>query len=91
MNRFLDTNRMYYTQDFVQRTGLALSVCETFWFHPSAKTCRNVFQYQRHMLNTLTPGQDGRHFANDIFFDENLKFSNKPILKYAPDGLIDNK
>ena len=45
-------------------------------------------------LNTLRPGQDGRHFADDIFmcilFNENCCILIKFSLKYVPKGPIDN-
>ena len=45
-------------------------------------------------LNSSPPGQNGRHFADDIvkriFLNENIWISNKISLKYVPWGEIDN-
>ena len=45
-------------------------------------------------FNWSPPGQNGRHFADDmfkrIFLNENIWISNKISLKYVPWGLIDN-
>ena len=45
-------------------------------------------------LNTKTPRQNGRHFADDtfkhIFFNENVRISIKISLKFVPTGPINN-
>ena len=45
-------------------------------------------------LNTLRPGQNGRHFADDnfkhIFVNENVRISIKISLKFVPTGPINN-
>ena len=45
-------------------------------------------------LNSSPPGQNGPHFADDIFkrifLNENIWISNKISLKYVPWGVIDN-
>ena len=47
-----------------------------------------------HVFNSSPPGQNGRHFADDmfkrIFLNENIWILNKISLKYVPWGLIDN-
>ena len=46
------------------------------------------------VLNTLRPGQDGRHFADDtfkrIFLNENIRISVKISLKFVPKSPMDN-
>ena len=46
------------------------------------------------IINSSPPGQNGRHFADDmfkcIFLNENIWISNEISLKYIPRGLIDN-
>ena len=48
----------------------------------------------KHVINTLRPRQNGRHFADDsfkrIFLNENVWFSIKISLKFVPRGLINN-
>ena len=48
--------------------------------------------FNRH-LNTLRPGQNGRHFANDIlkyiFMNENVWIAITISLKFVPNGPID--
>ena len=50
--------------------------------------------WYQNVFNTLRPGQDGRHFADDsftcIFFNENCCILNKFSLKYVRKGPIDN-
>ena len=45
-------------------------------------------------FNTLRPGQNGRHFADDtfnrIFVNENVRISIKFSLKFVPKGPINN-
>ena len=47
-----------------------------------------------YIFNSSPPGQNGRHFADDmfkcIFLNENIWISNKISLKYVPWGLIDS-
>ena len=47
-----------------------------------------------HLLNTLRPRQNGRHFADDtfkrIFMNENFRISINISLKFVPKGLINN-
>ena len=60
----------------------------------------NTFQYaickvsailfRPHNINKLKPRQNGCHFAEDIFKNENFRILNKISLKYVPYGLIDN-
>ena len=46
------------------------------------------------LYNTLRPRQNGRHFPDDIFkcifLNENLWISNKILLKFVPEGPINN-
>ena len=46
------------------------------------------------LVNTLRPGQNGRHFADDIFkcifLNENIWISIKISLKFVPKGPINN-
>ena len=53
--------------------------------------CRDAIQLQ---LNTLRPRQNGRHFADDIFkwifLNENLWIPIKIVLKYVPQGPMNN-
>ena len=46
------------------------------------------------MLNSSSPGQNGRHFADDIFkcifMNENVRISIQISLKFVPKGPIDN-
>ena len=46
-------------------------------------------------VNSSTPGQNGRHFADDIcksiFVNEKFRILNKISLKYISKGLIYNK
>ena len=48
----------------------------------------------RWWLNTLRPGQNGRHFTDDIFkrifFNENVWISIKISLRFVPKGPINN-
>ena len=48
----------------------------------------------KHVLNTLRPRQNGRHFPDDnfecIFFNETVWISIKISLKFVPTGLINN-
>ena len=39
-------------------------------------------------FNTLRPRQNGRHFPDDIFLNENVKISIKISLKFVPKGPI---
>ena len=45
-------------------------------------------------INSSSPGQNGRHFADDtlkyIFFNENVLISIKISLKFIPSGPISN-
>ena len=41
-------------------------------------------------INTLRPRQNGRHFADCIFMNENVWFPIKISLKFVPKGLIKN-
>ena len=45
-------------------------------------------------FNTLRPGQNGRHFADDIFkrifLNKNVRISIKISLKFVPKGPINN-
>ena len=54
----------------------------------------DIHYKQLHILNTLRPRQDGRHFADDsftcIFFNENCCILIKFSLKYVCQGAIDN-
>ena len=54
----------------------------------------NSMQWVITRVNTLRPGQDGRHFADDsftsIFFNENCCILIKFLLKYVRKGPIDN-
>ena len=47
-----------------------------------------------HLVNTLRPKQNGRHFADDIFkcifLNENVRISIKISLKFVPQGPINN-
>ena len=49
---------------------------------------------EEHCVNTLKPGQNGRHFADDIFksifCNENVWISIKISLKFLPEGSINN-
>ena len=46
-------------------------------------------------LNSFSPGQNGRHFAGEIFksifLNENVRIPIQFPLKFAPNGPIDNK
>ena len=48
----------------------------------------------KHLINTLRPRQNGRHFTDDtfkcIFLKENISISIKISLKFVPKGPIDN-
>ena len=54
----------------------------------------SVKQYSLCKINSSPPGQNGCHFADDmfkyIFLNENIRISNKISLKYVPRFLIDN-
>ena len=41
-------------------------------------------------LNTLRPRQNGCHFADDIFMNENARIFIKFSLKFVPKGPINN-
>ena len=41
-------------------------------------------------VNTLRPRQNGRHFTDDIFLNENIWISIKISLKFVPKGPINN-
>ena len=47
-----------------------------------------------HLINTLRPRQNGRHFTDDIFkcifLNENISFPIKVSLKFVPKGPINN-
>ena len=56
---------------------------------------RNSFQLVTYnIVNSSPPGQNGRHFADDlfrcIFVNEHFRILNKITLKFVPSGLIDN-
>ena len=40
--------------------------------------------------NTLSPRQNGRHFADDIFLNENVSIAIKISLKFVPKGPVNN-
>ena len=50
--------------------------------------------YSQRQVNTLRPGQNGRHFTDDIFkcifLNENVWILVKISLKFVPKGLINN-
>ena len=50
---------------------------------------------QKQAINSSPPGQNGRHFADDIFkcifMNEKFCISIKISLKFVPKGQIDNK
>ena len=55
----------------------------------------NIFPaYHMAVVNTLRPGQNRRHFADDhfklIFLNENVLISIKISLKFVPQGLVTN-
>ena len=58
--------------------------------------CNNYTHLRQcyHVLNTLRPRQDGRHFADDIFkcifLNENALIANKISLKFVSKGPITN-
>ena len=65
------------------------------WFYILLSTSAFLFCLQQiQHVNTLRPGQDGRHFADDsftcIFFNENWCILIKFSLKYVRKGPIDN-
>ena len=70
--------------------------CDT----PVGSTCRRqlIIHGTKHCkaagFNSLAPGQNGRHFADNIFkcifLNENFCISNKISLKFVPKGPIDN-
>ena len=53
---------------------------------------KNIYWYR--WFNSSPPGQNGRHFANDIFklifFNAKFKILIKNSLKFVPKGPIDN-
>ena len=55
--------------------------------------CYKGYPTETH-LNTLRPGQNGRHFTDDIFkcifLNENVYISSKISLKFVPKGPINN-
>ena len=52
------------------------------------------YHLMHHILNTLRPGQNGRHFADDIFkcifLNENVWISIKISPKFVPQGPVNN-
>ena len=56
--------------------------------------CKYTQSHYCHRLNTLRPGQNGRHFADDtfkrIFLNESVRISIKISLKFVPKGPINN-
>ena len=54
--------------------------------------CSRFFVLSTHVLNTLRPRQNGRHFADDtlkrIFLNENVRISITISLKFVPKGPI---
>ena len=56
--------------------------------------CRFFFSYDKYMLNTLRPRQNGRHFPDDIFkwisLNENVWISIKISLKCVPRCQVSN-
>ena len=65
---------------------------EHFRFFRSQYYCR-MHPGNRQTINSSPPGQNGRHFADDmfkrIFVNENIWISSKSSLKYISWGLID--
>ena len=59
-----------------------------------AKRPRGRSEQHIAMFNTLRPGQNGRHFADDIFklifLNENVRISIKTSLKFVPRAPINN-
>ena len=55
-----------------------------------ARVCATIVKY----INTSPPGQNGRHFADDmfkcIFLNENVWISIKILMKFVPKGTIYN-
>ena len=55
---------------------------------------KNMHSFLCVIFNTLRPGQNGRHFADDtfkcIFFNENVRNSIEISLKFVPKGPINN-
>ena len=64
----------------------------TFDTKPTNRCC--PADYRPQPINSSPPGQNGRHFADDmfkrIFLNENIWTSNKMSLKYVPWVLIDS-
>ena len=58
------------------------------------EACTLFFVTCKFCFNTLRLGQNGRHFADDIFkcilFDKTFRILNEIWLKYVPYGPIDN-
>ena len=52
------------------------------------------YNYDASVINSFPPGQNGRHFADDIFrcilMKEKFRILIKISLKFVPKGLIDN-
>ena len=63
-------------------------------FRPAARSESPYLHYRSPDFNTLSPRQNGRHFADDIFkcffLNKNISISIKIPLKFVPKGHINN-
>ena len=73
---------------------------ELFWgniniqiFYPFSKLWRQLDEIPSHwrQFNSFTPEQNGRHFPDDIFMNENVRIAIQISFKFVPKALIDNK
>ena len=55
----------------------------------------DIHHIQTQLINSSPPGQNGRHFADDIFkhifLNENVRIFIQFSLEFVPKGLIDNR
>ena len=65
---------------------LGLNVLTNIHAPNSTVTAKNITP----TINTLRPKENGRHFADDIFLNENVWIPVKISLKFVPKGPINN-
>ena len=85
----------------VNSPSLIAEICVLLWKDTCKATVHRVCilelfcqMFPSCLFNTLRPGQNGRHFADDIlkriFLNENILIPIKISLKFVPEGSINN-
>ena len=96
LNKMADILQMTFSKAFLWMENIFIQISLMFILKVSVHNepvmpCHNVFVY----INSSSPGQNGRHFANDIFkcifVNEKCCILIQIWLKFVPEGPIDNK